>query len=66
MFLKWITQTIVSVGLDKLIGLFTSMIKSWKAKKEIKQKAEDSMKPLNNAQTGDEIDEATDDALNGL
>jgi hypothetical protein len=35
-------------------------------REEIKREAKESVKPLKEAQTGEEIDAATDDALSGM
>lgn len=62
--LGWIAtlviESVVKIGYAKLSALF----KKWSDKREVDKKAKDSMAPLNNAKTGEEIDEATDDALN--
>jgi|GEM_PF-2100906 len=62
----WIGKLIVTVGVDKLIGLLHAFIEQHKADEAAKKKAADSMNPLNDAKTGEEVDEASDDALNGL
>jgi len=64
--LEWIGKLIVTVGIDKIVALIHGWIEQHKADEAAKKKAADSMKPLNDAKTGEEVDEASDDALNGL
>lgn len=56
--------------LNFIVGKLAEAIATWWKKrqrhKEIDREAEKSTKPLKDAKTAEEIDHATDDALNGL
>lgn len=65
-FLKWIGTILVPLIFEKVVGLFSSWWAKMKAKKEAKKNAEASMKPLIDAQTGEQIHDATRSALDDL
>lgn len=49
--------------LTKLVGLVQGLIEKMMLRKKIEDDAKDSVQPLKDAKTGDEIDAASDDAL---
>lgn len=65
-FLTWIGKIIVTFGLEKLVGLLTSLVTKYKRNQQIKAQAKESMKPINAAKTKEEINEATRSALDGF
>lgn len=64
--IDWIGKLIVTVGIDKLVGLFGKLIDDWKAQQLAKAEAAAAQKEMDNAKTADEIDKASSDTLNHL
>lgn len=65
-FLAALAADLVKWGIEKLSAW---AVKTWhmlSRRKEIQKQSEDSVKPLKDATTGDEIDKATDSTLGGL
>lgn len=65
-FLSWLGGLVLNFVWGKLTAFLTSLVAFLKRNKEIDDAAKESVKPLKNAQTGEEIDNATDDALGGV
>jgi len=65
-FLSWLGRTIIEITILKLFELAKNAYTNWKRKRQIKKEAEESAKKLKDAQTAQEIDDATDDMLDGI
>lgn len=70
---SWVGKLALEFLWGKLVGLFTKLAAAAKAEwdrrqlnKKIKEDAEASVDPLKKAKTKEEIDAATDDALDGV
>ena len=65
-FLNSLGKLIFTFGLEKLIGLFSRMVAKYQKRQADKAIIKASMKALNEAKTGDEIEKAANDALDRL
>jgi len=59
-------QWLLNLILDWVLSKVRKALAWWNRKKTIKQESKDSVKPLEEANTAEEIEEATDDALSGF
>jgi hypothetical protein len=64
--LAWVVQFFVNKIFRRVWTAIQKAIAQWKRGKEIKKEAKESVEPLKRAQTAEEIDAATDDALDGF
>lgn len=65
-FGAWIVRIFAGLILDRILVLAKSVIEVWVTRKEIKARAEESVKKMREAKTGKEISEATKDTLDGI
>lgn len=65
-FLSSIGKTLLLWVLEWTWGKFAAWLKSRQRQEEIQKEAEASVEPLKQAETGKEIDDATDDAFRKL
>lgn len=64
--MSWFLKILLDWFLEKIIGLFSSLYKKYKKDEEIKENAKESVQPLKDAKTGEEIKNATKSALDGF
>lgn len=62
----WIAQFVLDYVFKKLWAWITNAIRTWLRRKQIDKESKQSVEPLKKAQTAEEIDRATDDALDGF
>jgi hypothetical protein len=65
-FLAALVADLVKWGLGKLFDLVSVAVKRMQRRSEVQKQAEDSVKPLKDAKSAEEIDRATDSTLGGL
>ena len=64
--LSWISKIFLEVIIGKIASFFANIWRFLSRKEEIKKQEQDSVKPLKDAKTAEEIDRAADDALNNF
>lgn len=64
--LNWLGKLFLEFIWGKLVAWLSGIAARFKRQKEIEKEAEESVKPLKDAKTADEIDKATDSALDGF
>ncbi len=64
--MAWIFDLILDWLLGKVIAFLVAFNATFKARDQIKKDADASVGPLENAESAEEIDAATDEALNGF
>lgn len=64
--LKWVARLFLTMIVERLGAYLAQTYARWKRNKQIDEQAKQSTEPLKNAKTGQEIDDATDDALGHL
>jgi hypothetical protein len=65
-FFTWVGHLVLGNLIERLTGYISKKVAERKARLAIEQAAKDSVKKLNAATTAKEIDDASDDSLNGL
>lgn len=63
--LDWLKNSLIQLA-TWIFGLLSKAIDQYKQRKQIDEKSKQSVEPLKNAQTKEEIEKASDSALNGF
>lgn len=65
-FLNWLGSLVLTFVWNKVVAFVSATIAFLSRKQTIDTESQDSVKPLEGATTGEEIDKASDDALSGF
>lgn len=60
---SWLGKLVIDIVIGKLVAWAKSVIATREARKKAQEEAAKSVQPLKDAKTGEEIDKATNDAL---
>lgn len=64
--MSWLVKLVLDWALDKLTSWLGGLIRFFERKKQIEDQAKESKKPLDQAKTEKEIDDAAKDILGGM
>lgn len=64
--LRWLATLAIGIFWDKILVFAKSLVEVWATRREIKARAEESVRKLREAKSGKEVSESTKSALDDL